>query len=518
MSTKHFSHFYLTKPLFSLPFIFPAWNIINVMASPNIGKNESLSDKPNIVFILMDDVGWKDLGCYGSKFYKTPNIDSLAKQGIRFTNSYAYPQSSPSRYGLLTGQNPARAGLTRAIVPTDHTAGGPHERIFSPRSDWYLVEPSILDHMPEEIQTLPELLHNAGYATAMFGKWHLGTMKDDPPTRHGFDIYFGGAESGPHSYFSPYKLEYLKDGPAGEQVDDRLTDEAINFIMHQQSNKREKQPFFLYMAYYDVHEPWQAKSELIEQFRKKIDFGDRQINPIYAAMIATLDNNIGKLSKFLEEKGLMENTLFIISSDNGGVDVVNGFGRDNRGTFPIGTTITSNEPLRGGKSMIYEGGIRVPTIVLWPGARQGVDENTPIAIWDWMPTLLETIGIAKPKDQEIDGTNLLPLILRSEKAEKRSLFWHFPHYQIGASRYPEQTNFVTRPCTAIRQGDWKLIYYYDAPPELYNLANDFRENKNVANQNPQIVHKLSKEILRWLKEIHAYIPLRNINYSSQSFH
>lgn len=517
MKAVHSNYYSIIKILVVLPIFIFSYNSYALAVRSHEGENRSNNNAPNIVFILLDDVGWKDLGCYGSKYYDTPNIDNLANQGIRFTQSYAYPQCSPTRYGLLTGQNPARAGLTHAIIPSDHDAGGPYEKIFHHRHDWYLADPAILDRMPQEIQTLPELLRNKGYSTAMFGKWHLGTMKDDPPTKHGFDVYYGGAESGPNSYFSPYKLEFLNDGPPGEHLDDRLTSEAIGFL-GQQINKKDQQPFFLYMSYYNVHEPWQAKPELIEKYSKKIDFGDRQINPVYAAMIATVDENIGKLVKFLKDKGILENTIVIVSGDNGGMTLLNGFGRDNRGVFPIGTTITSNEPLRGGKNMIYEGGIRVPTIVLWPGGRRAVVDDTPIAVWDWMPTLLCATKTNKPKEQDIDGVDLLPLILNMDKPSRNSLFWHFPHYQIGPCTNPDKTNFTNHPCTAIRRDNWKLIYYYDAAPELFNLADDFRENNNLAKKQPQLVRELSNEILEWIKQVDAYLPFRNVNYRPEFDH
>jgi arylsulfatase A-like enzyme len=470
--------------------------------------------KLNVVLIVLDDVGWMDFGCYGSKLNETPNIDSIAQQGIRFTNSYACPQSSPSRFGLLTGINPAKKGLTRAIIPSDHKRNGPNENAWVENSQRMLAEPDILSEISQETKTLPEYLRSVGYSTAMFGKWHLGNMQTNSPLKHGFDMYMGGSEGGPKSYFSPYGLEYLTDGPIGEHLDDRLTTESIHYIDNK-SKTNKKQPFFLYMSYYSTHEPWQAKPELLEKFKTKVDVREHQRNPYYASMMYTLDENIGRLKRHLQKNNLLKNTLIIITSDNGGVLTFNHSDRDNpgynRGYFVPGMTITSNEPLRGGKSTVYEGGIRVPTIIYYPNCKPSVNQNQ-VAIWDWMPTVLDILQIPLENNNEVDGESIWSSVQRNKIMDKKPLFIHFPHYQAGYSHDQEVTNYINYPCTVLRKGDWKLIYSFEKNPELYNISSDFREEHNVASENPQIVQELSTEILLWLKKNGAYLPMRNANY------
>lgn len=490
--------------------------MFSVVNSQNAGRITNINN--NIVVILLDDVGWMDFGCYGSKFYETPNIDSLSAMGVQFTNCYACPQSSPSRFSMITGINPAKKGLTRAIIPSDHITKNPSATNWDDNKELYLATPRILDELPENIKTLPEYLKSAGYSTAMFGKWHLGSMKNNPPTKHGFDVYFGDSEGGPKSYFSPYGLEYLTDGPIGEHLDDRLTSESINYLENHLKTNKEK-PFFMYLNFYSTHEPWQAKPQLVDYFKSKSDIRNQQRNPFYAAMMSTIDANIGRVKDFLEKHDLLKNTIVILTSDNGGVTTMYGNYRDNpgfdRGYFPSGTTITSNEPLRGGKSTVYEGGIRVPAIVLMPCGLKNVKNNTQAAIWDWTPTILDALNFKIDKNSEIDGESLLQTIKTGEMQVRKPVFMHFPHYQIGYSDNPAKTNFINYPCTAIRKGDWKLIYSFETYPELYNLSTDVREEYNVADKYSNIVKELSEEILQWLKLNGANLPLRNANYNQK---
>ncbi|RKY83551.1 sulfatase [candidate division KSB1 bacterium] len=437
--------------------------------------------KPNVIVILVDDLGWRDTGFMGSKYYETPNIDKLADQGIVFTDAYSNaPNCAPTRACLLTGQYSPRHGIytvgtsargpsrLRRLIPV------PNKRILSPKAI-----------------TIAEVLKQTGYATASIGKWHLGNDPETGPEAQGFDINIGGNRSGhPKSYFSPYKNRNLKDGPKGEYLTDRLTDEAIKFIVANKDN-----PFFLYLPHYAVHTPLQAKKEIIEKYRKKKG-NQVQNNPVYAAMIESVDMSVGRIMNKLDELGLTENTVVFFFSDNGG----NG-------------RVTSNEPLRGSKGMLYEGGIRVPMIVRWPGkVKPGTLCDTPVIGTDFYPTILEITGAEPPVNHIIDGESLIPLFLQKRKLKRKAIFWHFPAY-LEAYRGMKGA-WRTTPAAAIRQGNWKLMEFFeDGKLELYNLKEDIGEKNNLVDKMPEKVKELHSIMLEWRKNINAPVPIqRNPEY------
>jgi arylsulfatase A-like enzyme len=448
---------------------------------------------PNLLFILADDFGWRDLGCYGSTFYESPNLDRLARQGIRFTDAHAACNvCSPTRASILTGKYPARLNLT------DWLPGRPD------RPDQKLNRPVIRQQLPLEEVTVAEALKAGGYRTAFIGKWHLG---GEPfyPDKQGFDLNIGGCQMGhPPSYFSPYKIPTLPDGPTGEYLTDRLTEEALKFI---ESSRHT--PFFLYLSHYAVHTPLQAKPELVAKYRAKAEgltpagpefVSDRgrqvrqiQNHAVYAAMIESLDQSVGRLMKKIEELGLDKNTVVIFTSDNGGLSTAEG-------------TPTSNLPLRLGKGWNYEGGIREPLLVKWPGVTApGSTCAEPMVSTDYYPTLLEMAGLPPRPEQHCDGVSFAPLLQGGTRPE-RPLFWHYPHY----------SNQGGGPGGAIRLGDWKLIEFFeDMHTELYHLKDDLGEQKDLASAMPDKVNALREQLHAWRKATGALMPTPNPDYTGQ---
>jgi arylsulfatase A-like enzyme len=336
-------------------------------------------------------------------------------------------------------------------------------------------------------------------------------MDEAPPTDYGFDFYRGGLLSGPRSYFPPYHMEHLADGPEGEYLMDREADEAIAWLdQHTQANPDE--PFFLYLPTYGVHGPWQAKASIIESYQQQLDPTGAQRNPIYAAMMHSLSQQIGRVIDHLDRNGLLENTIVVVTSDNGGLTEMNGWGLGRKGQFHNGTHITSNEPLRGGKGDIYEGGIRVPTLVLWPGIEGGRTIDTPVIMHDWYPTLLAAAGAARP-EHPIDGHDLTPLLKDGRAPEREALIWHFPHYQINASPMPSNPDWRNRPASVLLwlANDLKLVYRYDRQSELFNLKNDPAEYANLIDHPVMKEHilKLSDRLVQGLHDMNAQFPLRN---------
>ncbi|MGN6553233.1 MAG: sulfatase [Verrucomicrobiota bacterium] len=448
--------------------------------------------KPNIVFILTDDLGAHDLGCYGSTFYETPNLDRLAKQGMRFTDAYAACNvCSPTRASIVSGKYPARLHLT------DWLPGrGNHP-------DQKLNQPVFQMFLPLEEFTIAEALHADGYQTAFFGKWHLGESTNYFPDHQGFDLNIGGCGLGhPPSYFSPYRIPTLPDGPPGEYLNERLTDEALKFLDHAQGK-----PFLLYFAHYAVHTPLQAKPDLIRKYEAKaaalppasgpefITDNGRQVrqiqnHPTYAAMVQSLDESVGRVLNKLVELGLETNTIVIFTSDNGGLSTAEG-------------TPTSNLPLRAGKGWPYEGGVREPLIVKWPGVvKPGSVNHEPVISVDYYPTLLEMAGLPLSPELSLDGKSILPL-LKGGTLPERPLFWHYPHY----------SNQGGAPEGAVRLGDFKLIEWYeDMRIELYNLKDDIGEHHNLAATMPDKANALRKMLHDWRKEVNAQMPTPNPNY------
>jgi len=454
---------------------------------------------PNIIFILIDDLGWTDLGCYGSTFSETPHLDRLAAESVRFTDAYAAcPVCSPTRASILTGKYPATLGITDWI---DF-----RKRIHPARGK--LVDAPYIDHLPREETTIAATLREHGYATWHVGKWHLGGP-DYYPDKQGFDVNVGGWEAGSPSngYFSPWRFPTLDDGPAGEYLTDRLTDEAIRLI--QQNGE---QPFFLNLWYYTVHTPIQAKAEKIEKYQAKAqklgldqvqtfaegDFfpcehkKDKRIvrrlvqsDPVYAAMIESLDENIGRLLQAVEDAGQSDNTIVIFTSDNGGLATAEG-------------SPTCNAPLAEGKGWMYEGGTREPLLVKWPGITQADSLcRVPVTSPDFYPTLLEMAGVAHPPHPELEGVSFANLLRGEPTLDRDAIFWHYPHYG----------NQGGTPGSSVRAGDYKLIEFFeDGRLELYNLRNDSGEERNLVELEPDVAARLHALLVDWRARVAARIP------------
>jgi arylsulfatase A-like enzyme len=434
--------------------------------------------KPNVIIILVDDLGWADLGCSGSTFYETPNIDRLARRGMRFTNAYAdCPVCSPSRAALMTGKYPARLHLT------DWLPGR------ADRPSQQLLRPPIRQELPLEEITLAEALKPAGYSTAGIGKWHLG---GEPfwPQHQGFDLNIGGTQTGspPGGYFR-FQTPSLKARTDREYLTDRLAEEAVRFI-----DGHRDQPFFLYLAHYAVHIPLQAKPEIEAKYRSKPRGDSPQGIPIYAAMIQSVDEGVGRLLGALEDLGIADRTVVIFTSDNGGLSVEEG----------PNTPATSNAPLRAGKGYLYEGGIRVPLIIAGPGViRPGSLCDVPVSGQDLYPTILALAGVNPAPGQVIDGESLAPLLEGAGALRRDALYWHYPHY----------SNQGGRPGGAIRRGNMKLMEWYeDGRVELYDLKRDIGERHNLAAERPEEAARLRNELVQWRESVGAEMPKPNSDF------
>ena len=444
--------------------------------SVTIANYCNAQEKPNIIYINIDDLGWTDLACYGSEYYETPNIDSLALMGLKFTDAYASASNcAPSRAGLFSGQYSPRHGI---YTVNSSERGNTKDRKLIPIQNTVTLQDSIV--------TIAEALKNSGYKTASIGKWHLGA---DPKTQ-GFDLNIAGNRSGhPETYFSPYKNKNLKDGPIGEYLTDRLTDEAINFL-----RKYKNQTFFLYMTYYTVHTPIQGKEELIKKYQKK-QVSLYHKNATYAAMIEEMDMNVGRLIDTLEELKLTDNTLIIFTSDNGGL-----------------YTVSEQFPLKYGKGAYYEGGTRVPLIVRWDGKIKANSISTvPVINLDFYPTLLEISNASYKRGQVQDGESLTPILFDLGDINERALYWHFPIYLQAQNDYNEYTGrdpyFRTRPGSTMRYGKWKLHQYFeDGAIELYDLDTDLTEQNNLAQINLEKTSELINMLDIWRININAPIP------------
>jgi len=441
---------------------------------------------PNIVFLLIDDLGWMDLSSYGSELYETPAIDRLANEGMRFTQAYcAHPRCVPSRYSIMSGKYPARGGV-----------------------------PGKSSTLPLDEITMAEALKAGGYKTFFAGKWHLGG-KGHSPEEQGFDVNIAGGKAGaPKSYFAPYNearqpwhrkkapIEGLDDAPDGEYLTDRLTDETIRFLENNKQN-----PFFVMLSHYAVHDPLQAKEETINKYEDKLktmpqpDSPEfiregsgatkmRQDDPTYAGMIQSMDESVGRIMAALQELGLEENTLVALTSDNGGLS--------NKGNKDR-ILATSNQPLRAGKGWCYEGGIRVPLIAKWPGIIQpGVESARMVTGTDYFPTFLQAAGLPLQNAQHLDGVSFLNTLKGNKAPGRKPLFWHSP---VGRPQNTGDSN-----CTVIRDGDYKLIDWYDEERvELYHIPTDLREENNLAAKMPEKADELLKKITDWRNETQAYI-------------
>ena len=453
--------------------------------------SQKTTTRPNVLFILVDDLGWKDLSCYGSSFYETPNIDRLAGMGFRFSQAYsAHPVCSPTRAAIMTGKHPTRLNITDWIPgqnPKNRKLLGPADR----------------HALPLEEFTIAEVLKKEGYRTFFAGKWHLGNEGFFPEDQ-GFDINKGGHHKGspPGGYYSPYKNPRLDDGPEGEHLTDRLTDESLKFISQNQDN-----PFLLYLSYYAVHTPIQAYRDHLPKFqaKKKLlkdtlaikikDLGgytvQNQYNADYASMVYALDKNVGRLIDQLEAQELLDNTLIIFTSDNGGLTTLE---RENR------TAPTSVLPLRAGKGWAYEGGIRVPLIIKTPKSKAAKIIDLPTVSMDFYPTILDYTGIPSMPKQHLDGISLEPYLEGNSAQIHSILVWDFPHYH-GSGWTPGR---------ALRKGPWKLVYFFEEDRyELYQIDKDPQEKNDLAKQEEAKLDELKKLLNDWVQEMGAQSPMKN---------
>lgn len=444
-------------------------------------------DRLNFVFILVDDLGFMDIGANNpDTFYETPNVDRLAREGVRFTNGYAAnPVCSPTRYSIMTGKYPTRVAATNFFA-------GKREGRFKPAP--------LNDRMPLDELTIAEALKEAGYRTAFFGKWHLGPTEEFWPEHQGFDINIGGHVRGlPRSYFSPYSNPRLEDGPKGEHLTRRLTDEVVRQIEAFRDD-----PFLCYLAFYTVHTPLQAPRELVEKYQRKAEalrgqpeFADEeqawpnagprkvrilQKHATYAAMVESMDTAVGRIVDRLKELDLYDNTVICFTSDNGGLSTSEG-------------SPTSNLPLRGGKGWLYEGGIREPFLIRAPGVSEsGTVCDTPVISTDFYPTILELAGVPAKPERHLDGRSLVPLLRGHDSLNRDALYWHYPHY----------SNQGGIPGGAIRVGDYKLIERFeDGRTHLYDLSRDVGEQNDLAAAMPDRVSSMKNRLHAWYKEVDA---------------
>lgn len=458
-------------------------------------SSASAAEKLNFLFILVDDLGWADLGCYGADLHETPNIDRLASQSMRFTDAYAAaPVCSPTRASIMTGKFPARLHITiwyegallsvlnRRMIPPTPTANLPHAEV-----------------------TLAEVLKPAGYLTAHVGKWHLGDAAHYPETQ-GFDINIGGTFWGaPATFFYPYRgkwanseevryVPHLELGKEGEYLTDRLTDEALKIMA-----AAKDRPFFLNLWYHTVHTPIEGKPALVAESTGKLKPGLHHRNAGYAAMVRSLDENVGRLLAALDQHGIAGRTVVFLTSDNGGF--INQYKQQQ---------VTDNSPLRSGKGSLYEGGVRVPLLVRWPGVtRPATICRTPVVSPDYYPTILEMAGLKGDAQHNatVDGLSIAPLLRNPAATLKRdTLFFHYPHYY--------QT---TSPVSAVRAGDWKLLEYHeDNRVELYDLKNDLSEAHDLAATMPDKAEALRRQLHAWRETVGAQMPTPNPNFKPQS--
>jgi arylsulfatase A-like enzyme len=454
-------------------------NIAGFLLASALTLAAATASKPNIIFVMADDLGYTDVGCFGSKYYETPNIDRLAAQGMKLTNYHQHQNCTPTRAALMSGQYSARTGV--------YTVGGIDRFDWSKRP---LRPVDNVTHLPLDRVIVAQAMKNAGYATGMFGKWHIGQDGDYHPGKRGFDEAI--VSMGAHFDFqTDPKTPY----PKGQYLADFLTDKAVDFIA-----RHKNESFFLYLPHFGVHSPHHAKPELIAKFKKKPGVGGHN-NPTYAAMIASVDESVGRVMAKLDELKLADNTVLIFCSDNGGVG---GYVRE--GVKQAGD-VTDNTPLRSGKGSLYEGGTRVPFIVRWPGKIQaGSLCDVPCIHVDMYPTLVALGGGKLPEKQIFDGESLVPLFRDPKTKLKRdAIYQHFPGY-LGAGA----DNWRTTPVTIIHAGDWKLMEFLeDGRLELYNLREDLGETKNLAPVMPEKAKELHGKLVAWRASIKAPMPTKN---------
>jgi arylsulfatase A len=499
-------------------------------------------DKTNVVFFLVDDMGWTDVGCYGSSFYETPHIDRFAREGVRFTNAYAACHvCSPTRASIMTGKYPATLHLTDWL---------PGRRDFPFQK---LLNADINQHLPYEEETIAEILKEDGYKTAIFGKWHLGENPSGP-LQHGFDMHIpiNWNKCCPNlGYYYPFGLEGL-EGVEGDYLTDRLTDEALKYI---EENK--DSPFFLYFAHFAVHDPVEGRPDLVDKYEEKLGemepaggdpfilegnpddadpltreelnrlikeseyeghkvLPDRTVkikqiqdNVQFAGMVEAVDESLGRVLAKLDELDLEENTIVIFFSDNGGMSAAN-YGNPKR-VVPEDKLdkaySTSNLPLRGGKGWLYEGGIREPLIIKWPGTgREGEVCDVPVISVDFLPTIVDMLGLPVPRENSLDGVSIVPLLRGETDIDREAIYWHFPHYS---------NHGMQSPGGAIRCGDYKLLEYYENNSvQLFNLKEDISEQNDLSESQPEKVRELREMLHKWREDINAQMMPQNPDYVS----
>lgn len=471
--------------------------VILVLFLPFSSQASQQDERPNVVFILIDDLGWADTEVYGSQFYETPHINELAADGMRFEQAYAASSvCSPSRSALMSGNHPARLNQTQWIPGRGNRSGN------------RLLQVEDRNHLPTSEVTITDALNRDGYVTAHMGKWHLGG-EGYLPEDQGFDVNVAGNENGsPPDYFWPYKRgdyqleELAKTGEEGEYLTTRLGTEAVEFI-----REHKDQPFFLHLSHYAVHTPLQAPDSLVQKYEAKLDTMQRperpvmgeehghkwllqQNNPTFAAMVETMDRTVGRVRAALQEAGIEDETIIIFTSDNGGLAT----------DHPS----TSNYPLRAGKGWLYEGGVRIPLIVQWPGITEpGSRAQTPVFGTDLYPTILSMVESPVPEGQGVDGTSLLPLLRQSEELSRERLYWHYPHYHGGGNT----------PSGAMRSGGYKLVQYFATDDvELYDLSLDLQEQHDLSITRPALTDSLLNQLKRWRGDVEAQMPEPNPNY------
>jgi arylsulfatase A len=517
-------------------------------ATKNFAKPRSIpvppAGKMNVVLFVVDDLGWADVSVNGSEVYETPNIEKLAKEGVSFKQAYSTCHvCSPSRSSILTGKYPARLKLTDWLT-------GRKDYPFQK-----LKNVETIQSLPLQEETLAEALKSSGYKTAIYGKWHLGE-EDSSPLKHGFDERITEWNKGwpAVSYFSPYQMKGLEGGPDGEYLTDRLTSEATKYIEHNKD-----QPFFLYLPHFAVHDPIEGRPDLVKKYQKKlaergpfkgpayileenpdttvthsrselnallnderykgfsglpgrmVKIKQFQDNVQFAAMVESMDESLGKIMAKLKELKIEDKTIIIFVSDNGGMSAAN-FGKPDKVINPKAldkTFSTSNLPLRGGKGWFYEGGIRVPMIVKWPGqGKQGLVSQTPVIGTDIYPTILDMLGLKLRPEQHKDGKSIASLVKGGQTLDRKAIYWHFPHYS---------NHGLQSPGGAVRSGDYKLLEYFENHTvQLFNLKNDPGEQNDISKSQPAKVTELKTLLHNWQKEVGAKMMEKNPDYISST--
>ncbi len=439
----------------------------------------SAQEKPNIIFILADDLGYKDLGCYGNPFNETPVLDNLAQEGMLFTEAYAHPACSPSRAALMTGKHPARLQITTALGLNRTDANSP------------VIPPQVAEYLPASEVTLAEVLKRNGYTTGMVGKWHLGNDENTGPSSQGFDydrmIGKNGLDYYNYSILSQGETVFEDKGT--EYLTDKLTEYAVEFIQSEQSEK----PFFLYLAYSAPHLFIVPKADKVSKYMQKVNEFDKEYNPYYATMVESMDEGIGRVLHELDEKGELENTLIVFKSDNGGV-----------GIDQLAYRPTTVAPLRKWKGHVYEGGIRVPLIVYWKDKiKPGTKNDNYLVIQDFLPTFMELVG-DNDIPSNLDGKSFLSTLFQpNEYLERGSVYFHFPHFSGQGAR----------PAGAVRSGKWKLVQNYETgSTELFNLEEDISESNDLKFSHPKKAQELFQSMQNWQREVGAKMPVRKNSY------